>query len=40
VRRIVELRLQGTTYNEIADNLHIHERTARKTIKRLLRKAS
>lgn len=40
VKRIVELRLQGTTYNEIADNLHIHERTARKTIKRLLRKAS
>jgi RNA polymerase sigma factor (sigma-70 family) len=40
VRRIVELRLQGTTYNEIADHLQIHERTARKTIKRLLNKVA
>jgi RNA polymerase sigma factor (sigma-70 family) len=40
VRRIVELRLQGTTFNEIASHLHIHERTARKTIERLLKRAS
>lgn len=40
VRQIVELRLQGTTYTEIADHLKIHERTARKTIKRLLQQAS
>lgn len=40
VRQIVELRLQGTTYLEIAEHLHIHERTARKTIKRLLQQAS
>jgi RNA polymerase sigma factor (sigma-70 family) len=40
VKQIVELRLQGTTFNEIADHLHIHERTARKTIERLLKIAS
>ena len=40
VRRIVELRLQGTTYTQIADHLQIHERTARKTIKRLLKQES
>jgi RNA polymerase sigma-70 factor (ECF subfamily) len=40
VRRIVELRLQGTTYTEIATQLEIHERTARKTIKRLLSQAA
>jgi RNA polymerase sigma-70 factor (ECF subfamily) len=40
VRQIVELRLQGTTFNEIASHLHIHERTARKTIERLLKRAS
>lgn len=40
VRRIVELRLRGTTFNEIADHLHIHETTARKTIKRLLERAN
>lgn len=40
VRRIVELRLQGTTFHEIADHLHIHETTARKTIKRLLHRAN
>ncbi|WP_254509998.1 RNA polymerase sigma factor [Anatilimnocola floriformis] len=40
VRRIVELRLQGTTYTEIATQLSIHERTARKTIKRLLSQAA
>jgi RNA polymerase sigma factor (sigma-70 family) len=36
VRRIVELRFAGATYNEIADELHIHERTARKAIERLV----
>jgi RNA polymerase sigma factor (sigma-70 family) len=40
VRRIVELRLGGTTFNEIADRLHIHETTARKTIKRLIERAN
>ena len=40
VKRIVELRLQGTTYTEIAVQLDIHERTARKTIKRLLAQAA
>jgi RNA polymerase sigma factor (sigma-70 family) len=28
VRQIVELRLRGITFNEIADHLHIHETTA------------
>ena len=36
VRRIVELRFAGATYNEIADELHIHERTARKAIEKLV----
>jgi DNA-directed RNA polymerase specialized sigma24 family protein len=36
VRRIVELRFAGATYNEIAEELHIHERTARKAIERLV----
>ncbi len=40
VRRIVELRLQGTKFDEIASDLQIHERTARKTIERLLKLAS
>lgn len=40
VRHIVELRLGGTTFNEIADRLHIHETTARKTIKRLIERAN
>lgn len=40
VRQIVELRLRGITFNEIADHLHIHETTARKTIKRLLERAN
>lgn len=35
VKRIVELRFNGATYEEIAEELHIHERTARKAIKRL-----
>ena len=36
VRRIVELRFAGATYTEIAAQLHIHERTARKAIERLV----
>jgi len=36
VRRIVELRFAGATYTEIAEQLHIHERTARKAIERLV----
>jgi RNA polymerase sigma-70 factor (ECF subfamily) len=40
VRRIVELRLRGTTYHDIADRLQIHERTARLAIKRLLHRAT
>jgi hypothetical protein len=36
VKRIVELRFAGATYHEIADELHIHERTARKAIERLV----
>jgi RNA polymerase sigma-70 factor (ECF subfamily) len=40
VRRIVEMRLRGTTFHEIADHLHIHETTARKTMKRLLERAN
>jgi RNA polymerase sigma factor (sigma-70 family) len=36
VRRIVELRFMGATYQEIAEQLQIHERTARKAIERLV----
>lgn len=32
VRRIVEMRFMGATFSEIAAQLQIHERTARKTI--------
>jgi RNA polymerase sigma-70 factor (ECF subfamily) len=35
VGRVVQLRYEGATYQEIADELNIHERTARKTIDRL-----
>jgi len=35
VRSIVRLRLQGNSFVEIADQLQIHERTARKAIERL-----
>lgn len=35
VREIVDLRLQGTSFVEIAGKLSIHERTARKAIDRL-----
>jgi RNA polymerase sigma-70 factor (ECF subfamily) len=36
-RRIVELRSEGHTFDEIADRLNIDERTARKVISRLKR---
>jgi len=36
VRRIVELRFMGATFPEIAEQLNIDERTARKAIKRLV----
>src|SRR6185436_6639266 len=36
VRRIVELRFMGATFPEIAEQLNIHERTARKAIERLV----
>jgi RNA polymerase sigma factor (sigma-70 family) len=35
VRRIVEMRYAGSTFDEIAAELEIHERTARKVIERL-----
>lgn len=35
VREIVEMRFQGSTYHEIAEQLQIHERTARKAIEKL-----
>ena len=35
VGRVVQLRYEGATYQEIADELQINERTARKTIDRL-----
>lgn len=34
-RRIIELRLQGYTCQEIADSLHLAERTVRRFLKRL-----
>jgi RNA polymerase sigma-70 factor (ECF subfamily) len=37
VGRVVQLRYEGATYQEIADELNINERTARKTIDRLER---
>jgi RNA polymerase sigma factor (sigma-70 family) len=36
VREIVGLRLQGATFVEIAQQLSVHERTARKAIERLV----
>jgi RNA polymerase sigma factor (sigma-70 family) len=36
VRRIVELRFMGATFPEIAEQLNINERTARKAIERLV----
>jgi RNA polymerase sigma factor (sigma-70 family) len=38
-RKIVELRLQGHTYQAIADTLHIDECTVRRFLKRLLQEA-
>src|SRR4051812_35397354 len=35
VQSVVSLRLQGVTFVEIADRLHINERTARKAIEKL-----
>lgn len=34
-RRIVEMRMAGATFVEIADELQIHERTAREVVERL-----
>ena len=36
VRRIVELRFMGATFPEIAEQLNINERTARKAIEQLV----
>ncbi|WP_425616811.1 RNA polymerase sigma factor [Anatilimnocola sp. NA78] len=40
VKQIVELRMKGVTFTAIAAELKIHERTARKTVQRLLRQAN
>ena len=37
IGQVVKLRYEGATYQEIAEELNIHERTARKTIDRLER---
>lgn len=37
-RRIMELRCQGATFSEIARQLKIHERTARRAFERLMEK--
>jgi RNA polymerase sigma factor (sigma-70 family) len=39
VKEIVERRMKGVTFTAIAAELNIHERTARKTIQRLLRQS-
>lgn len=36
-QQVVELRFSGATYEEIAQSLHMHERTARRIIERLLK---
>ncbi len=36
-RKVLELRLAGVTYADIAEELDIHERTARRVVERLLR---
>lgn len=36
-RRILELRLAGATYNEIATQVQVHERTARRVVDNVLR---
>jgi RNA polymerase sigma factor (sigma-70 family) len=35
-RRVLELRLSGATFTEIAEELEMHERTARRVVDRLL----
>jgi RNA polymerase sigma factor (sigma-70 family) len=37
VKRILEMRLMGSTYQEIADTLQLHERSVRKVIERMLK---
>ena len=37
-RRIIQLRLQGRTYQDIADSLHLAESTVRRFLKKLLRR--
>jgi len=37
VKRILEMRLMGATYQEIADSLDLHERSVRKVIERMLK---
>jgi RNA polymerase sigma factor (sigma-70 family) len=39
-RQIVQLRLQGHTYESIAEAVHVDERTVRRFLKRLLQKAT
>ena len=39
VRQIVERRLAGNTFREIASELELHERTVRKVIENLLKKS-
>jgi RNA polymerase sigma-70 factor (ECF subfamily) len=36
-RQIIQMRLQGRTYQDIADSLHLAESTVRRFIKRLFR---
>jgi RNA polymerase sigma factor (sigma-70 family) len=38
VKKVIERRVAGATYTEIAAELQIHERTARKVVERLLRR--
>ncbi|MFN8707154.1 MAG: sigma-70 family RNA polymerase sigma factor, partial [Planctomyces sp.] len=37
-RRVISLRLQGYTQQEIAEHLEISERTVRRTLHRLMKK--
>ena len=39
-RRIIQLRLQGHTYQSIADTMHLDECTVRRFLKRLLNTTS
>ena len=36
-QEVIDLRLQGMTYNEIADKTGLHERTARRIVERAIR---